>query len=128
MSVLIKGMKVPENCGDCPFCIFTADEKRSIGYCNTSDDDYYCKVLDRFMEYDDVDGGVDILGKPNDCPLVEVETADVRENVHGEWVVDEHLLHYAPFHECKKCGEQMYITHDNFCPNCGADMRKEVEE
>lgn len=61
----------PETCGDCPFCIFTAEEKRYIGYCNTSDEDYYCKALDRFMEYDKVDGGVDILGKPADCPLQE---------------------------------------------------------
>ena len=50
-------------------CIYTAEEKRYIGYCNTSDEDYYCKVLDRFMEYDEVDGGLDILGKPVDCPL-----------------------------------------------------------
>lgn len=74
MSILIKGIKIPKNCGDCPFCTFTADEKRYIGYCNTSDDDYYCEVLDRFMEYDEVDGGVDILGKPDDCPLIEVPT------------------------------------------------------
>ena len=65
----------PENCGDCPFCIFTAEEKNYIGYCHTSDDDYYCKVLDRFMEYDKVDVGVDILGKPVDCPL-QVESED----------------------------------------------------
>ena len=67
----IKDFEIPNTCGDCPFCIYTADEKRYIGYCNTSDDDYYCKALDRFMEYDKVDGGVDILGKPSDCPLVE---------------------------------------------------------
>lgn len=59
----------PENCGDCPFCIFTAEEKNFIGYCNTSNEDYYCKALERFMEYDKVDNGIDILGKPADCPL-----------------------------------------------------------
>jgi hypothetical protein len=59
----------PETCGDCPLCIFTAEEKRAIGYCNTSDEDYYCKALERFMEYDEVEGGLDILGKPTDCPL-----------------------------------------------------------
>lgn len=69
--VAIKDFEMPNTCGDCPCCIHTADEKRYIGYCNTSDDDYYCKALDRFMEYDEVDGGVDILGKPLDCPLVE---------------------------------------------------------
>lgn len=65
----------PKSCGDCPLCIFTADEKRYIGFCNTSDDDYYCKALDRFMEYDEVDGGLDILGKPVDCPL-QAESED----------------------------------------------------
>lgn len=72
----IKDFEMPNTCGDCPYCIHTADEKRYIGYCNTSDDDYYCKALDRFMEYDEVDGGVDILGKPSDCPLVEAIPKD----------------------------------------------------
>ena len=72
-SILI--IDTPKTCGDCPLCIFTADEKRHIGYCNTSDEDYYCKALERFMEYDKVDGGVDILGKPMDCPL-QTESED----------------------------------------------------
>ena len=63
----------PDTCGDCPVCIFTKEEKKYIGYCNTSDEDYYCKVLKRFMKYDEVDGGVDILGRPKDCPLKEEE-------------------------------------------------------
>jgi hypothetical protein len=69
MSKSILVINNPETCGECPFCIFTAEEKNYIGYCHTSDDDFYCKLLDRFMEYDKVDGGVDILGKPTDCPL-----------------------------------------------------------
>jgi len=77
--VAIKDFEMPNTCGDCPCCIHTADEKRYIGYCNTSDDDYYCKALDRFMEYDEVDGGVDILGKPLDCPLVEAIPKDQYE-------------------------------------------------
>lgn len=72
----IKGFTMPNTCGECPCCIHTADEKCYIGYCNTSDDDYYCKALDRFMEYDKVDGGTDILGKPSDCPLVEAIPKD----------------------------------------------------
>ena len=59
----------PNTCSDCPLCIYTKEEKKYIGYCNTSDEDYYCKILKRFMEYDEVDGGLDILGKPVDCPL-----------------------------------------------------------
>lgn len=73
MSKSILIIDTPNTCGECPFAIYTADEKRCIGYCNTSDEDYYCKALDRFMEYDKVDGGTDIFGKPMDCPLEKVE-------------------------------------------------------
>ena len=66
---IILDIQIPKTCGDCPFCIYTAEEKKAIGYCNTSNEDYYCKALDRFMEYDIVDDGLDILGKPVDCPL-----------------------------------------------------------
>jgi hypothetical protein len=71
--MIIVDIDLPKTCGDCPFCIRTAEEKRAIGFCNTSNEDYYCKVLDRFMEYDKVEGGRDILGKPKDCPLKEAE-------------------------------------------------------
>ena len=71
-------MEMTKSCGGCPCVIYTAEEKKAIGYCNTSNEDYYCKALDRFMEYDKVDGGLDILGKPSDCPLKEVPS--------GEWI------------------------------------------
>ena len=87
MAVIIN-ISTPNKCGDCLFCIFTADEKRYIGYCNTSDDDYYCKVLDCFMEYDKVDGGVDILGKPSDCPLKS--TDEMIKEI--EQIVDEEKI------------------------------------
>lgn len=49
-------------------------------------------------------------------------TADVRPNVHGEWA----KICWKAFRcsECKNISE--YYT--DFCPNCGADMRKEVEK
>lgn len=57
-----------------------------------------------------------------------VPTADVRENVHGEWIVDGHHM------RCNKCNEYMCNTDregdpipKNFCPNCGADMRKKLK-
>ncbi len=44
-------------------------------------------------------------------------TADVRENVHGEWI----KIHWKAF-RCSECkGINEYYT--NFCPNCGAEMR-----
>ena len=47
-------------------------------------------------------------------------TADVRENVRGEWeVIDfEEPRRYG----CTKCKMLCFYPY-NFCPNCGADMR-----
>ena len=57
-------------------------------------------------------------------------TADVRENVRGKWirVEDNVSFHY----ECSVCrARPLYEEFCNqpelsdFCPNCGADMRRE---
>ena len=49
-------------------------------------------------------------------------TADVRENVKGEW--QQKQIGKWIYAHCSVC----HTTHDaptNFCPNCGADMRGE---
>ena len=59
-----------------------------------------------------------------------VQSADVRENVHGNWVgIDDDPCETF---ECDRCG---FVLDDwiqgafyNFCPNCGADMRKEGDK
>lgn len=56
----------------------------------------------------------------------EQPTADVRENVHGEWVVDKYNAEF-----CSVCGKHPYNDGEyyvagwdsDFCPHCGADMR-----
>ena len=45
---------------------------------------------------------------------------------HGRWIY--HIDDTFPFEstqECSVCHEHEYITlcHENYCPNCGADMR-----
>lgn len=51
-------------------------------------------------------------------------TADVRENVRGEWLSGDCMGA-----SCSKCGEYFSfrtfseVHNFNFCPNCGADMR-----
>lgn len=47
-------------------------------------------------------------------------TADVRENVRGEWI--DRGKDMTIRWQCSECGRR--DTHIyNFCPNCGADMR-----
>ncbi len=56
----------------------------------------------------------------------DIPTADVRENVNGEWITT-YLDHVAMGERpkilyCSVCNQCIaYPT--NFCPNCGADMR-----
>lgn len=71
--------------------------------------------------------------------VIEEETpsADVRENVHGEWVEYPESLKYEKAYSndqivCSECGEVFSVIDNDterfyFCPNCGADMRKEEE-
>ena len=51
------------------------------------------------------------------------------ERPHGEWLIDGHHI------RCNRCNEYICNTDregnkipDNFCPNCGADMKKEETE
>ena len=67
------------------------------------------------------------------CPVEDLEkmikaepTTDVRENKHGDWVRRfEGTIAEGTF--CNQCWRSTH-RRTNFCPNCGADMRKEVEE
>ena len=56
--------------------------------------------------------------------FAQLPAADVRENVHGEWI------HYAWSDECSICGYDTgkYEMGSKFCPNCGADMRGKEDE
>ena len=57
-------------------------------------------------------------------------TADVRENVRGEWTTKRTCEHDGELY-CSNCGCDAPTEGDyrqvktNFCPNCGADMRNE---
>lgn len=61
--------------------------------------------------------------------------ADVAPVVHGEWILvgtNEHDYETSVEEKCSLCGRYVYRydtePQDNFCPNCGADMRRESEE
>ena len=56
--------------------------------------------------------------------IKSIHTADVREVKRGNWISDKKRLWYT----CSVCGaSDMLECHNNFCPNCGADMREDNE-
>lgn len=65
------------------------------------------------------------------CP--HYSTADVREVKRGEWI--KRYLDLLETVTCPFCLNEItppdiafrFDTYPNFCPNCGADMRKESE-
>lgn len=60
-----------------------------------------------------------------DIALNAVPTANVREDVQGEWMQVK-TIGGSEFVRCDKCGYKEYdhvkYTRFNFCPNCGARM------
>lgn len=65
--------------------------------------------------------------------LAEVlkELKTLKERPQGEWIIVKSPLSNETIVKCDKCGDE-FIGNDvedyNFCPNCGADMRKGEEE
>ena len=80
------------------------------------------------------DGGV-FQRMINDTPTVQADRP------HGEWqdkevfneTDDDHIVDEWQSARCSVCGKyhttpyMYYFDNFNFCPNCGADMRKEKE-
>lgn len=57
--------------------------------------------------------------------ISEIPTIDAVPVVRGEWLrQDETFTRFM----CSQCGSKNHAGYENFCPNCGADMRKKVEE
>ena len=76
MSVLIKGMKMPKSCYECPMAI----EMDMQG------DWYECNLLKKhFYSFDDT-ADEEEYHRPKDCPLVEVEkdTRPKKVRMRGE--------------------------------------------
>ena len=73
MSVLVKGMEMPENCRDCEFWCMYRNSHRM-----------YCKSINRQLEADEENE----IGKKrlSDCPLIEVPAP------HGRLIDADALL------------------------------------
>ena len=72
------------------------------------------------------------------CLIEEQPTVEARPVVHGEWLPhyeEVEIYNAGGFTErkqtgwhCGKCGLGFTTLKKNFCPNCGADMRKKVQD
>lgn len=69
----------------------------------------------------------------------DVPAADVRSVVHGRWIHTTQPMGWRDEEcaECSVCGEDFVLDEwamddftnlMHFCPNCGADMREDVNE
>jgi len=94
MSVLIKNMEMPKNCGECQLCHI---ENFELWCCLTGREDIF---------YDAI---------PEWCPLEKPKT--------GEWI-DEDGTYYANCSMCGyQMDTHQERGFFRYCPNCGADMR-----
>ena len=81
MSVLIKGMEMPESCGCCPMC-----------YC-----DHYGYVMCTLINEE-----VNLKTQSPDCPLTEVKEP------HGRTIdVDKFKADYGMKNECADCKKEL---------------------
>lgn len=101
------------------------------------------KVADLYSEGEEATEGDkvvnDVIDLIDNAPTIETDMSEYSDKLwqkayergkaearpQGEWL-DIYETHIA--YECSNCHLQLPITdYHNFCPNCGADMRKEAE-
>lgn len=81
------------------------------------------KMHDKSSDF--IDGVIYMAQRIEDAPSIDIEPK------RGEWITvfdDRHRL--LKVLKCNLCGaKNHFFVEDerNFCPNCGADMRKESE-
>ena len=132
MSVLIKGMKMPdscyhckiaESCGhyianytdrrhpDCPIIALPDHHGRLV------DADALFEAMEKSCWYNNADRDEIAEKLVMDAPTIEPQRKK------GMWILitDNNEQHSV----CDECGEWKYHQKQNFCGNCGADMRGE---
>lgn len=73
-------------------------------------------LRDELHKHEDYKGG---LSYEWEAIIADFPAADVRENVRGEWVIDDKGS--WPITYCSECGASSTEV-GNFCPNCGCQM------
>lgn len=96
----------------------------------------YHEAFEKDSDWQKWDSGCWIRYKMFETCIDAIPSADVRENVRGEWlekeVVDDRKdakIQQWQQARCSVCDKwhttpyMYYFTNYNFCPNCGSDMR-----
>lgn len=73
----------------------------------------------------DFESGKKVLDWIEKAPTISIPVAELDTTVYfAEWI---DVNGDGSIMKCSKCGEEVCCKNNNFCPNCGADMRKEGE-
>ena len=89
----------------------------------------YAKFSDDFLSYFRLDNNGEILVLTDKRGYTRaVKLLPYEERPQGEWIKHiDNLFPEESTEECSICHEEQFLNRgndDNFCPNCGADMRK----
>ena len=57
--------------------------------------------------------------------IIDLLPSEQPEPKKGEWIEKPHVHGVA---YCSLCDYELHTNDTNFCPNCGADMRREQDE
>lgn len=66
--------------------------------------------------------------------LLNIPTMEAKPVVHGEWLDAPYVYFGAKRYVCSECKDSEFwedrfvIVKENFCPNCGADMRERIDK
>lgn len=87
-------------------------------------------ALKCFRAWRDKNGDIHEPDEMEEYQKIEaLSVADVRENRRGKWI---RIGHFGRYYKCDQCGNSLDFDgvnagrgDANFCPNCGADLRRE---
>ena len=82
-------------------------------------------ICPQILDYGKSDKGCPYHAEENCVELLAKDALELlkeKQPKKGEWIIDEYGIHHCPF--CKAINETVY---QSFCPNCGADMRKDSD-
>lgn len=119
MSILIKGIEMPQSCMNCMFC----------GFAGANCELDFCQITGNAQKHIP-------HSKMPDCPLIEVSSDSVQPVKHGRWI--NICGDSESMRQCSECLQDFdyidgicYLVSGQrlplYCPNCGAKMDMDGE-